>query len=135
MGGYLIKITEDSTARELMPLAMAIHELVGRLPVAIRSLNRRGLVLEEGKIAREDYTGTLLERVLREGKLVSTIVPSGPYEGIPGIVVPIKDEEGRVVAAVGVVDYTGLLDMVSVFAKSRPLLLKRMVKAREETAE
>lgn len=109
-----IKITADSSAQEIAPFAMAVHELLG-LPVTMRSLNKRGVRIEKGKILDYNYTGPILEQVLRENRTIRTIPTSGRYTGIPVIVTPIRNKEGYGIAAIGVVDVVGTVDLGLVF--------------------
>jgi len=100
-----LRIAPDASARELLPLAMAVHELVNRLPVTMRSREKPGVRIEDGKVVDDEYTGPVLEEVLERGEVIRTVPDSGPYEGIPVVVSPIKDGD-EVVAALGVVDLT-----------------------------
>jgi len=65
-------LSENAGPEELESIAVAIHTLVG-LPTTIRSLRRKGLRLERGKILDREYTGPVLEEVLRTGKTVRGI--------------------------------------------------------------
>jgi hypothetical protein len=98
-----IQITADSSAQDIAPFAMAVHELLG-LPVTMRSLNNNGLRIEKGKILDNNYTGPVLETVLKENKMSRIIPTNGKYAGIPVIVVPIRNKEGYGIAAIGVVE-------------------------------
>ncbi len=109
-----ILITADSSAQEIAPFAMAVHELLG-LPVTMRSLNRKGVRIEKGRILSYDYTGPVLEQVLKENRTIRTIPTSGRYAGIPVIVTPIRNKEGYGIAAIGVVDVVGSVDLGLVF--------------------
>ncbi len=109
-----IEISADSNAEEIARLAMAVHELLG-LPVTMRSLNKRGVRIEKGKILDNNYTGPILEAVLKENKTLRTIPTSGKYAGIPVIVSPIRNKDGYGVAAIGVVDVVGTVDLGYVF--------------------
>lgn len=109
-----IQITADSSAEVLAPFAMAIHELLG-LPVTMRSLNKNGLRIEKGKILDNNYTGPILETVLKENKSLRIIPTTGKYSGIPVIVVPIRNKEGYGIAAIGVVDVVGTVDLGFIF--------------------
>ncbi len=109
-----IEISSDSNAEEVARVAMAIHELLG-LPVTMRSLNKKGVRIEKGKILDSNYTGPVLEAVLKENKTMRTIPTSGKYAGIPVIVSPIRNKEGYGVAAIGVVDIVGTVDLGYVF--------------------
>ncbi|NMG83652.1 MAG: DUF2111 domain-containing protein [Methanosarcinales archaeon] len=44
-----LKISKDSSAGELEPVAMAVHQLIG-LPVAMRSVNKKGIHIINGKV-------------------------------------------------------------------------------------
>ncbi len=109
-----ITISADSTGEELAPIAMAFHELTG-LPVTMRSLNRKGVRIEKGKILDTEYTGPVLEQVLKENRTVRTIPTSGRYVGIPVVVSPVRNQEGYGIAAIGVVDVVGTIDLGLVF--------------------
>lgn len=109
-----IEISADSDAEEVAPFAMAVHELLG-LPVTMRSLNKRGVRIEKGKILDNNYTGPILELVLKENKTIRAIPTSGRYAGVPVIVAPIRNKEGYGIAAIGVVDVVGTVDLGLVF--------------------
>ncbi len=103
-------ISEDAGPEELEPIAMAVHSLVG-LPTTIRSLNRKGLRLENGKILDREYTGPVLEEVLRVGKTIRGVPKEGTYLGRNVAVSPIFSEDGKVIAALGIVDLLSVLEM------------------------
>jgi len=109
-----IQITADSSAQDIALFAMAIHELLG-LPVTMRSLNKNGVRIEKGKILDNNYTGPVLEAVLKDNKMLRIIPTSGKYAGIPVIVVPIRNKEGYGIAAIGVVDLVGTVDLGFIF--------------------
>lgn len=109
-----IQISADSGADEIIPFAMAVHELLG-LPVTMRSLNKKGVRIEKGKILDNNYTGPVLEQVLRENKVIRIIPTTGKYTGVPVIVAPVRNKEGYGIAAVGVVDVVGTVDLGIIF--------------------
>jgi hypothetical protein len=109
-----IEISADSNSEDIAPFALAIHELLG-LPVTMRSLNKKGVRIEKGKILDNNYSGPVLEAVLKENKTIRTIPTSGKYAGIPVIVAPVRNEEGYGIAAVGVVDVVGTVDLGYIF--------------------
>jgi hypothetical protein len=106
--------SKDSSAEELIPIAMAVHELLG-LPVTMRSLNKRGVRIEKGIMLDNNYTGPVLEQVLQENRVIRVIPRSGAYSGIPVVVAPVRDEKGSAIAAIGVVDVVGTIDLGVVF--------------------
>jgi predicted transcriptional regulator len=98
-------ISRDTSPEELKCLALAIHELVGRLPVSMRSRNQYGVRCEGGGIIDTDYTGPVMEEALRRNCIIRKTAPFGAYAGVPVVAVPImKDKEA--VAVIGVVDIT-----------------------------
>lgn len=112
-------ITADSTAEEIAPIALAIHELCG-LPVTMRTKNKRGVRVENHQVIDYNYTGPVLEEVLEKGEIIRKIPDHGPYKGIPVVVVPVK-VKGETVAAIGVIDETyGVFSEATMIGKRRP---------------
>lgn len=109
-----IEISADSNSEDIAPFALAIHELLG-LPVTMRSLTKKGVRIEKGKILDNNYSGPVLEAALKENKTIRIIPTSGKYAGIPVIVVPIRNEEGYGIAVIGVVDVVGTVDLGYIF--------------------
>ena len=106
-------ISEDARSEDLAPLALAVNEIV-RLPITLRSAKFPGVRVEKGKVLDASYSGPILEEVLRTGKSVRTIPESGVYNGVPVSVSPIV-VDGKIVAAIGVVDVIGTIDLPEVF--------------------
>jgi len=106
-------ISEDAGSPDLAPLALAINEIV-KLPVTLRSANSPGVRVEKGKVLDENYSGPILEDVLKSGKPIRIIPGSGAYKGVPVSVAPII-AEGKTIAAVGVVDIIGTVDIPEIF--------------------
>ncbi len=100
-----MKLTKSSTGDEITPLAMAIHELVNRLPITMRTQNSSGVRIEEGKVIDNNYTGPILEKVLKDGKIYNETPTTGTYKGIPILAVPLIENNG-ITAAIGVIDTT-----------------------------
>ena len=100
-----MEITSSSSGKEIAPVALAIHQLVNKLPITMRSKNSTGIRIEDGKILDHDYTGPILEKGLNEGKIIHETPETGAYEGIPVVVVPII-EENEIIGVIGIVDIT-----------------------------
>lgn len=110
-----IEINEDSSAEELAPIAKAVNDLLV-IPVTLRSKNKKGVRVEKGEVIDFEYTGPVLERALKENRVVRTTPLTGRYARIPVIVAPIRNRKGEVIAALGVVDVVGTVDLGAVFA-------------------
>ena len=109
MDHYIISVS--SSARDLVPVMMCIHELLGRLPVTARSRDHPGVRIEGGRVIDQAYTGPVLEDVLEKNVIMRIRPPLGPYKGIPVVVAPVRDSEGRAIGAIGIVDVTGIFDL------------------------
>ncbi|MGA9187641.1 MAG: DUF2111 domain-containing protein [Methanosarcina sp.] len=109
-----LSISEDSGPEDLEAIAVAVHSVIG-LPTTIRSLKRKGLRLEKGKILDRDYTGPVLEEVLKTNKVAHEVPTEGVYRGKHVVVAPIRSKDGKVLAALGIVDLLATIDIPSVF--------------------
>ncbi len=107
-------ISEKSGSSDLAPLALAVNQILG-LPVTLRSVALPGVRVEGGKVLDGEYSGPVLEEVMRSGKAVRTVPKSGVYKGVPVSVAPIRDRDGKVIAAIGIVDVVGTIDIPAVF--------------------
>jgi hypothetical protein len=120
-------ISEEARSKDLAPLALAIHEIV-RLPITMRSARFPGVRVEKGKVLDSDYSGPILEEVLRTGKPVRTIPAMGAYKGVPVSVAPIM-AEGTAIAAVGIVDVVSTIDLPEIFG-AYPGVVKEVTEGR-----
>lgn len=111
-------VSASSSARDLIPIVVCIHDLLGRLPVTARSREHPGVRVEDGEVIDEAYTGPILEEVLAENATLRVRPPSGPYKGIPVVVAPVRDEEGDAICAIGIVDQTGIFDLAGFMEQS-----------------
>lgn len=100
-----MNLTNSSTGEEIVPIAMSIHELVNRLPITMRTQKSGGVRIEEGEVLDVNYTGPILEKVLKEGEIINETPNDGIYKGTPVIVVPLI-ENNEIIAAIGVIDTT-----------------------------
>lgn len=115
-------IHAGSTPEDLEPIGMALHDLLGRLPVTLRSRQLPGLRIEGGTIVDRSYTGPVLEQVLRENLLVKSTPVSGPYKGVPVVVTPMRDGDHKAIGAIGVVDITGIFDLATLMEHQSAIL-------------
>jgi hypothetical protein len=106
-------ISEDAMSEDLAPLALAINEIV-KLPITLRSANFPGVRVENGKVLDISYSGPILEEVLKTGRSIHTIPESGAFKGVPVSVAPII-VAGKMIAAIGIVDVVGTIDLPEVF--------------------
>jgi hypothetical protein len=106
-------ISEESRSEDLAPLALAINEIV-KLPITLRSANFPGARVENGKVLDSSYSGPILEEVLKTGRSIRTIPERGAFKGVPVSVAPLI-VAGKTIAAIGVVDVVGTIDLPEVF--------------------
>lgn len=120
METYEISVAAD--ARALRPIMMALHELLNRLPVTARSRERPGLRIESGRVVDDAYSGPVLEEVLAANETRRVRPGTGVYRGTPVVVVPVRDSTGAAIAAIGVVDITGIFDLASLMEQQSDLV-------------
>jgi len=116
-----LTISVNSSGKDLEPIIRAVHELVG-LPTTARSLNKKGIRMEKGQVLDLEYTGPVLEEVLRTNKPIHIIPAEGTYKGSPVAVSPVRNEDNEVIAAIGVVDIMGAIDISSAFSEYTKVL-------------
>jgi len=115
-------IHAGSTPEDLEPIGMALHDLLSRLPVTLRSAELPGLRIEGGRIVDRSYTGPILEQCLRENRLLKNTPASGPYKGVPVVVTPVRDGDKQAIGAIGVVDITGIFDLATLMEHQSAIL-------------
>lgn len=120
MNRYVISV--DSGPEDLEPVGLALHELLNRLPITVRSARRPGIRIENGFVVDRNYTGPVLEDVIRENRLIKTTPKTGAYRGVPVIVAPVRDSAGDVLTTIGVVDITGIFDLATLMEHQSEIL-------------
>ncbi|WP_062397689.1 DUF2111 domain-containing protein [Methanogenium cariaci] len=121
MSDYII--SADSEAGDLVGVALAIHEIINRLPVTARSLNNPGVRIEEGVVVDDAYTGPVLELAMRKNHLIKTVPKTGAYANVPVVVAPpIHNHDREVIAAIGLVDITGIFDLATLMEHQSTIL-------------
>jgi len=118
-------ISADATAEDLIPICMTIHEIVGRLPVTARARNTPGVRIEEGVVVDRAYQGPILDEVLSSNKVMKVTPRAGPYKGVPVVVAPVRDASGGAIAAIGLVDITGIFDLATLM-EHHTMILKQV---------
>ena len=108
---YRYIISSSSSADDIEPIGMAVHELLNQLPITARSRDKRGIRIEGGMVIDRDYSGPALEEALSGNRMVKEVPKTGAYKGVPVVVSPIRDRDGEAIAAIGVVDITGIFDL------------------------
>lgn len=118
------RICEDSDSSDLLPVTMAVHRITG-LPATARSRNNRGVRIEEGNVVDDNYSGPVLEESIKANSLLKTTPKTGQYKGVPVIVAPVRNGENEAVAAIGVVDITGIFDLATLM-EHQSVILKQV---------
>lgn len=118
-------ISVNATAEDFIPVCMAIHEIVGRLPVTARARDTPGIRIEDGVVVDRAYSGPILEEVITTNQVMKVTPKSGPYKGVPVIVAPVRGLGGDVIAAIGLVDITGIFDLATLM-EHQTMILKQV---------
>jgi hypothetical protein len=112
----------SAEAADLEPLVIAVHELIHRLPVTAKSLEKDGIRVEEGRVVDRHYNGPVLLEVLAKNQTIQVTPASGAYKGVPVMVTPIRDKDGNAIGAIGVVDITGIFDLATLMEHQTAIL-------------
>lgn len=113
-------LSQDTEADELKCLAFAIHELLGGLPVTMRSKNHYGVRCDEGEVVDTNFTGPLLEESLKRNSIIRKTATTGPFRGLPVVVVPIMRKK-EAIAVIGTLDVGkgAVFDMLNKMRKDK----------------
>jgi hypothetical protein len=120
MPSYLLSCSAD--AGDLEPVVLAVHELIHRLPVTAKSVEKDGIRVEDGRVIDRHYSGPVLLEAIEKNILIKTTPASGAYKGVPVTVSPIRDNEGKAIGAIGVVDITGIFDLATLMEHQSAIL-------------
>lgn len=120
MPSYLLSCNADSG--DLEPVVLAVHELIHRLPVTAKSVEKDGIRVEDGRVVDRHYSGPVLLEAIERNILIKTTPTSGAYKGVPVTVSPIRDNEGKAIGAIGVVDITGIFDLATLMEHQSAIL-------------
>jgi hypothetical protein len=71
----------------------------------MRSKNQYGVRCEDGEVVDSNYTGPVIEESLKKSQIIRRTATSGPYRGVPVVVVPIMRKR-EAIAVIGVFDIT-----------------------------
>ncbi len=115
-------ISSSSLPRDMVQIGLALHEILNRLPVTVRTRDHRGIRIEDGQIVDTNYSGPVLEEVLATNRKIQKTPEQGPYRGVPVIVAPVRDNNGDAIAAIGVVDITGIFDLATLMEHQSAIL-------------
>jgi hypothetical protein len=112
----------NAASEDLEPVVLAVHELLHRLPVTAKSVERDGIRVEDGKVIDRSYNGPILLEAIIKNELIKTTPASGAYKGVPVTVTPIRDKDGNAIGAIGVVDITGIFDLATLMEHQSAIL-------------
>ncbi|OPY37709.1 MAG: hypothetical protein A4E35_01138 [Methanoregula sp. PtaU1.Bin051] len=115
-------LSDSAGADDLEPFVLAVHDLLNRLPVTAKTREKPGIRVEDGRVVSREYTGPVLEDVIRLNKLLKTTPSSGAYKGVPVTVAPLRDADGFAIGAIGVVDITGIFDLATLMEHQSAIL-------------
>jgi hypothetical protein len=88
-----IAIAPGTAPEHLTALAISVHNIVGRMPVAIKARDGPGVLVAGGATRRDSYESDALGSVFT-GTPAKKAVAGGEYDGIPMYVSSICDTGG-----------------------------------------
>lgn len=106
-----VEYSPDGTQSRLIAIAMSVHNVVGGMPVAVKARGETGVIIAGG-LPKELICGSeALDSVFSGEPVKRTCASCGDYAGIPMFASAIFNEEGDAVAAIGVIDTSGLFSL------------------------
>jgi hypothetical protein len=115
-------LSRSSSSDDLEPVVLAVHELIHRLPVTAKSVEKDGIRVEDGRVIDRNYAGPVLLEAISKNIQIKTRPSSGAYKGVPVTVSPIRDNEGNAIGAIGMVDITGIFDLATLMEHQSAIL-------------
>lgn len=106
-----IVISNDTPANMLRYLARSIHRVTGGMPIALKSRNKPGVLIDHDGSVDTGYESEALDCVFADSDVRRVRVETGKYTGMPMMISPIEDTDGHIVAAIGVIDAMGSLSL------------------------
>ena len=95
----------------LASFALSVHNIACRMPVAIKEKGGRGLLVANGRVRDVSCECDALDSVFSGEPVRKVIAERGEYAGIPMYASAIMDIWGDAVAAIGVIDTSGMLSL------------------------
>jgi len=106
-----VEFASGMTSEQLIAIAMSVHNVVGRMPVVVKARNEPGVIISGGGPKDLNCGSEALDSVFGGEPVKRTYADCGDYAGIPMYASAIFDSAGRAVAAIGVIDTSGLLSL------------------------
>jgi hypothetical protein len=106
-----VQIAPSMKSEQLIAIATSVHNIVGRMPVAVKSRDEPGVIIAGGMSNDMNSGNEALDSVFSGEPVKRAHVDCGDYAGIPMFTSAIFDEAGRAVAAIGVIDTSGILSL------------------------
>jgi hypothetical protein len=106
-----VKSTPAIAPEQLIAIAMSVHNIVGRMPVAIKARGKPGVIIADGRPKYMNRGSQALDGVFDGESVKRTNADCGGFTGIPMYSSAIFDESGKAVAAIGVIDTSGILGL------------------------
>ena len=108
-------------ANMLGPIALTIHRIIGRMPVAVKCRGQPGVLVNDGAIVDGRCEGHALERALASPGLTKVRLADGTHPGKEMYVSPVARQDGEASCAIGVIDTSGTLALKE-FAEAYTML-------------
>ena len=107
----MVDTSGDTFAGMLPHIAKSVYHITRGLPVAIKCRGRPGIFIDSAGEEETGYESAALDMAFSGDAVQCVHLENGRYAGMPMMVSPIEDGKGRKIAAIGVIDTTGILTL------------------------
>ncbi len=95
----------------LIAIAMSVHNIVGRMPLVVKTRGETGVIIVDGHPKNLLNGSNALDSVFDGEPVRRTCADCEDYAGIPMYASAIFNNAGHAVAAIGVIDTSGILSL------------------------
>lgn len=110
-------IMPDGSLEGLAPLALSIHHILGQMPIAIKARRNDGILVEDGEVKPAAHECTMLNIVFTGDIHRRVKIDDGRYKGMSMFASAIIGKDGSRVAAIGIIDTSGMLDLKEIMER------------------
>ncbi|HTY91017.1 MAG TPA: DUF2111 domain-containing protein [Methanocella sp.] len=104
-------ISSDSSIEDLALFALSVHNMIGRMPVAVKTRNSTGVLIDGGEFIIAARECMHLESMFSGDEIRQIYLNEGKHMGANMFASAILNTVGQRIAAIGIIDTLGILSL------------------------